>query len=546
MSILGQLLLRVGCISADQLRTALSVSSRADERLAQALVDLGYVTEDVLADTVADIQGTHRVELSEIKIDQSLMTAIPQVLLHKYLAIPLWRNQGCIILAMVDPTALLVVNEIERLLGCKVSIVVATISEIKRLLRSVAQPVSLATVVIDSVVAADGLVVAMVDKLLVCAIRERASDIHIEPQEHWSRIRFRVDGILSEVFSVPEQFQGALVSRIKLLAGIDITEKRVPQDGGIKWSHLEYEIDIRVSTLPTLFGEKLVLRLLNQEQVPTDLQQLGFLAVNAERYRRLYVQGWGMILITGSTGSGKTTTLYATLAELNIKSRNITTIEDPIEYHVPGISQVRVNTKAGVSFAQGLRAILRQDPDVVMVGEIRDNETMAITIRAALTGHLVLSTLHTNDAVGAIIRLLDMGAEAFLLADSLLGVVAQRLVRKICRNCAEEVIVDPGSWEQVYLGLDRGEKLILYQGRGCTECGYSGYKGRIALVEVLPISIALKALIHHRASREELIACASKEGMIRLHQDGISKVLSGVTTLNELRRIIGDSVGNEL
>lgn len=374
------------------------------------------------------------------------------------------------------------------------------------------------------------------DSIIAQAVKCGASDIHIEPEEDGARVRLRTDGVLYEAAQLTKVVMQAVVSRIKVLAGMDIAEKRLPQDGSIKLELDGRSVDLRISTLPTILGEKAVIRILDRERFALKLDELDFTPQNLELYRSLYSSGNGIVLLTGPTGSGKTTTLYATLTELNSDERNIVTVEDPVEYRIAGINQVAVNEKAGLTFASGLRSILRQDPDIMMIGEIRDLDTAQTAIHAALTGHLVLSTLHTNNAAGAVVRLIDMGIEPFLVASALRGVVAQRLVRRICPHC--KTAYAASEEEKAYLNVDAGAELTLYKGAGCEHCRGTGYLGRMALQEVMPVLPELKKFILKETQENVLFEEARKFGAVSMREDGVSKVLNGLTTVGELLRAV--------
>ena len=374
------------------------------------------------------------------------------------------------------------------------------------------------------------------DGIIAQAVKCGASDIHIEPEEDGARVRLRTDGVLYEAAQLTKPVMQAVVSRIKVLAGMDIAEKRLPQDGSIKLELDGRSVDLRISTLPTILGEKAVIRILDRERFALKLDELDFTPRNLELYRSLYSSGNGIVLLTGPTGSGKTTTLYATLTELNSDERNIVTVEDPVEYRIAGINQVAVNEKAGLTFASGLRSILRQDPDIMMIGEIRDLDTAQTAIHAALTGHLVLSTLHTNSAAGAVVRLIDMGIEPFLVASALRGVVAQRLVRRICPHC--KTAYAASDEEKAYLNVDAGAELMLYKGAGCEHCRGTGYLGRMALQEVMPVLPELKKFILKETQESVLFDEARKFGAVSMREDGVRKVLNGLTTVSELLRAV--------
>lgn len=378
--------------------------------------------------------------------------------------------------------------------------------------------------------------VKMADGIIAQAVKCGASDIHIEPEEGGARVRLRTDGVLYEAAQLTKPVMQAVVSRIKVLAGMDIAEKRLPQDGSIKLELDGRSVDLRISTLPTILGEKAVIRILDRERFALKLDELDFTPENLKLYRSLYSSGNGIVLLTGPTGSGKTTTLYATLTELNSDERNIVTVEDPVEYRIAGISQVAVNEKAGLTFASGLRSILRQDPDIMMIGEIRDLDTAQTAIHAALTGHLVLSTLHTNNAAGAVVRLIDMGIDPFLVASALRGVVAQRLVRRICPHC--KTAYAASDEEKAYLNVDAGVELTLHKGAGCEHCRATGYLGRMALQEVMPVLPELKKFILKETQESVLFDEARKFGAASMREDGVRKVLNGLTTVSELLRAV--------
>ena len=398
----------------------------------------------------------------------------------------------------------------------------------------------------------DAPILRLLDAIIVQGLEARASDIHLEPGTDFDRVRYRIDGVLQQAQSIPMERHTALVSCVKLMAGMDIAEKRKPQDGRAQVTRGGQNVDLRISSMPTILGEKIVIRVLDLEADRLRLEDMGFTEESMEQYRNMYRASYGLILVTGPTGSGKTTTLYATLQELNRPERNIITIEDPVEYRMEGVNQVATNARIGMTFASGLRSILRQDPDIIMIGEIRDRETAEISIQAALTGHLVFSTLHTNTAAGAITRLLDMGIEPFLAASALRGVVAQRLLRKLCPFCKKEYVADETQWEGKLLqdGISGGKtkddpnvqkKFTLFRQEGCEECRHAGYQGRMAIHEVMPVSTALKEKIINHASEEELWDETKAEfpGLVSLQEDGMRKVREGVTSVQELLRVLG-------
>lgn len=546
---LGDLLLEVGLITEEQLENALQVQKQSKERLGEIILSLGYVSEENMIEVLEFLLGVPRIELKEESINKAAALTIPVQMAEKYKVIPVSKEGRKLTLAMVDPINFYAIDDVRLLAGCEVVPMIAREKDVLRAISKVYGVTDLVekavtrlqpeeTLAVEQMQATeDAPMIGIVNSLFSQAVRERASDIHIEPQETTLRVRFRIDGVLREFSSFPINIHAALVSRVKIMGHMDISERRVPQDGRIQIQEAGRAIDIRVSTLPTIYGEKIVMRILDKQAVMLDIGRLGFSAGNLDKYRRLFTQSYGMILITGPTGSGKTTTLYSTLGELSTPAKNVITIEDPVEYRLEGINQVQVNPKTGMTFAGGLRAVLRQDPNIVMVGEIRDGETADIAIRAALTGHLVLSTLHTNDAPGAVSRLLDMDVEPFLVASSVLGVIAQRLVRVICPKCKQSYALAPDSPERSFLGLAETQEVTLYRGAGCPECGSSGYRGRMSVHEVMPVSSAVRELITQRRSADEIREAAVREGMLCMREDGIAKALAGRTTVAEVMRV---------
>lgn len=546
---LGDLLIETGMLTQEQLDKALTVQKGTGKRLGKVLISLGYLTEESMIEILEFQLGVPHVDISNTTISKEAVAAVPVSLAERYQVMPLKKEGKRLTLAMVDPTNFFAVNDVRMLSGCEVEPVIATEKQIMRAINNTYGVRDLVEKAVNKLrpeenfpiaeiqTAEDAPIIAIVNSLFSQAVRERASDIHIEPQEKTLRVRFRIDGILREVSSFTKDIQAAVISRIKIMSDMDIAEKRMPQDGRIKIQEAGREIDIRVSTLPTILGEKVVLRILDKQAVMLDIARLGFSDNNLAKYRNLYARSYGMILVTGPTGSGKTTTLYSTLSAVNSPGQNIITVEDPVEYRLEGINQVQVNPKAGLTFASGLRSILRQDPNIVMLGEIRDGETADIAIRAALTGHLVLSTLHTNDAVGAVTRLIDMGVEPFLVASSVLGVIAQRLVRKICLECKTAYVPKPEAVERMFLGIGPYDPVTLYRGKGCPACNNTGYRGRMSIHEVMPVSSHIRELINKRASTDEFAVIAAQEGMVAMREDGIDKALQGLTTVGEVMRV---------
>jgi len=545
---LGDILIEAGLLTEQQLEKALAVQQQTGERLGTILINLGYVTEQSMIEALELQFGVPFVDIRQVPVDKEAIAAVPMALAQRWQVLPLAKQGKKLRVAMADPTNFYAIDAIRLATGYEVEPVIGAEREISRAIQEVygvRETITQALTQLraddnaserSTIAADDAPAVNIVNLIISQAVKQQASDIHIEPQENNLRVRFRIDGLLREVFSFPVYTHASIISRIKIMSELDIAEKRLPQDGRMKVHEAGRDIDIRVSTIPTILGEKAVLRILDKQTGVFDISRLGFSIENFRLYKHLYTQPYGMILITGPTGSGKTTTLYSTLVELNTPDKNIITIEDPVEYRLTGINQVQVNPKAGLTFSSGLRSILRQDPNIVMVGEIRDQETADIAIRAALTGHLVLSTLHTNDAAGAITRLLDMGIEPFLVTSSVLGVVAQRLVRTICPHCKRpdntEVSIDRGLLEAKTAAMPP-----LYRGEGCRHCHQTGYRGRMAIHEVLVINSKLRELISRRAASSELAAAAKQAGMRTMWQDGLQKAMAGLTTLEEIRRV---------
>lgn len=534
---LGELLLNSRLITPEQLEKALKVQEESGERLGKILVKLGYVTEDDILALLEFQLGVPRVSLEDYEANPSLLELFPEHLLKQHKAFPIARRGNRLLVAVADPLNVVAIDDLRLAAGCEIDPVIARESEIESALEKNIKPRARPVVTTGLGGPGEAPAVELVDRIIEKAVRLRASDVHIEPQADMVRIRCRIDGFLREVLRLPLSVHSSLVSRVKIMAEMNIAEKRVPQDGRVQVKVLDHDVDLRVSSIPTIYGEKLVLRILDKSSLLLDLEELGFEPEALSRYRYLFNRAYGMILLTGPTGSGKTTTLYATLRELNTEDRNIVTIEDPVEYVLPGINQTGINPKAGLTFASGLRSFLRQDPDVIMVGEIRDSETADIAIRAATAGHLVLSTLHTGDAVGAVTRLLEMGVEPYLLASALTGVVAQRLVRRICPHCRESYLPEQGGSEALFLSYSGRSIETLYRGKGCQRCDGSGYGGRVAIQEVMLVGPRIRELILEKAPSDRLRAVAVSEGMVSLKEDGIGKALKGVTTLAEIMRV---------
>ncbi len=546
---LGELLLENNLITRQQLETALDIQKKNGTRLGKVLSDLNFVSENAMIEVLEFQLGIPHIDLSAISIKPAVAALIPVTLAERHQVIPVKLAGNKITLAMADPTNFYAIDDIRMATSFDVEPVIATEKDILQAIRKCYGVQDLVQKAVNKMrpedmsltaelqTADDAPIIGLVNSLMNQAIKDLASDIHFEPQDKTLRVRFRIDGMLREVGSFPRDIHPAIVARIKIISDMDIAEKRVPQDGRIKIKEAGRDVDIRVSTLPTIMGEKVVMRLLDQNAVILDIKKLGFSSEHLNQYHRLYSQSYGMVLVTGPTGSGKTTTLYSTLAEVNSPNKNIITLEDPVEYRLGGINQVQVNTKAGLTFASGLRSILRQDPNILLVGEIRDSETADIAIRAALTGHLVFSTLHTNDAAGTITRLLDMDVEPFLVASSVLGVVAQRLVRLICPECKKSYTPTPDSLERLFLTAGPDVPITLHRGAGCARCNHTGYRGRMAIHEVMPITSQIREAINRRASSDEISSIAIAQGMITMCQDGIQKALAGLTDMSEIMRV---------
>jgi type IV pilus assembly protein PilB len=599
---LGEILVRENLLTAQQLREALEYQRERGGRLGFNLVKLGLVSDDMITAVLSRQYGIPSVNLDLFDVEESVIRLIPQEVAQKYSVLPLSRVGATLTLAMVDPTNVFAMDDIKFMTGLNIEPVVVAEASVQTAIAkyySTSREIELAALAEETVVAAEGLslkgmggngnghansitnadlvsldtldfdseaadhlevvedneeidlstlsrmsedapVVRLVNVLLVDALRRGASDIHVEPYEKELRIRFRIDGVLYDVMHPPLKMRDALVSRLKIMSKLDISEKRLPQDGRIKIKvkveNRSRELDFRVSTLPTLFGEKVVLRLLDKENLMLDMTKLGFEPESLVKFQRNISRPYGMVLVTGPTGSGKTNTLYSALQSLNTSETNIMTAEDPVEFNLPGVNQVQMKEQIGLNFAAALRSFLRQDPNIILVGEIRDFETAEIAIKAALTGHLVLSTLHTNDAPSTISRLMNMGIEPFLVATSVNLIQAQRLIRRVCKNCKEEHTAPAEALIEVGFNADEARQLKTYKGKGCATCNNTGYKGRIGLYEVLEVTDEIRELILIGASALELRRKAIEDGMITLRESGLYKIRQGITTIEEVVR----------
>lgn len=548
---LGEVLLQEGLISQEQLSEALEEQQRLKRSLGRILIDRGFVTESSFVAVLAKQVGLEFVDLTEYTIDGSAASLIPENLSKRYVALPIGYDGDRLIVAMSDPSNVFALDDIRTLTGREVQPVVSTrtdilaaISRIQRMDRAVDFGVVEAEEEVLDITKARDLVdeapvVKLVNLLITQAIDQRASDIHVEPQEKDLRIRFRIDGVLHEQMRPPKSIQAGVISRLKIMAEMDIAERRIPQDGRVGMVVGGKQIDLRVASLPTVHGEKIVIRILDKSSVLLKLEDLGFLEGNYTRFHSAYSKPYGMILVTGPTGSGKSTTLYATLNILNQQDRNIITVEDPVEYRLSGVNQVQVNPKAGLTFGSALRSILRSDPDIVLIGEIRDRETAQIGVEAALTGHLVLSTLHTNDAPSAVTRLTEMGIEPFLVSSAMDCVLAQRLARRLCEKCKEPFLPSREALiENRFPMGDDEEPPKLFKPIGCNACAKTGYRGRMALHEVMLMSEEIERLTVERRSSEEIRRVAIEQGMQELRLDGMEKVRMGLTSLEEIQRVV--------
>lgn len=557
MKQLGEILLEEGLVSEDQLLAALDEQLARGQSLGRVLVDMGILSELQLVSALAAQLGMPFADLDEYQVDRQAVSIVPGSVLRRYKVLPIdFDEAGNVMLAMADPSNVVALDDIRAMCGRGVVPVVTTLDNISRAIdrfvrsdseiqdltqamEDEAEDESVDLANLSSAGDDDAPIVRYVNLLVTQAITDRASDIHIEPAEHDLRVRYRIDGVLHEMQRSPKNIAHGVISRVKILSDIDIAERRKPQDGRMSVVHNGRKIDLRVATLPTVWGEKIVMRILDNSTASLALKDLAFSDHNYDIYEKSFVKPYGMILVTGPTGSGKSTTLYATLNAVSRPEINVITVEDPVEYRLAGINQVQVNPKAGLTFASALRSILRSDPDVVLLGEIRDHETAQIAVEASLTGHLVLSTLHTNDAPSAVTRLTEMGIEPFLVGSALDCVVAQRLARKLCDKCREPYQPEPIELQVAGFPWVEGDEIpILYRPKGCTACSRTGYRGRIALHEVMAVDEAIERHAVAGSSSSEITKSAVEGGMTRLKDDGFGKVLEGKTSLEEIFRVV--------
>jgi len=575
---LGELLVNASLITAEQLKECLEIQKTNGIKLGQILIEKKYITEKQLLEFLSKQFSIEFVELSKIQINPEIINYIPENIAKRYHLIPIEKKENTLKVAMEDPLNIVVLDDLKMMTGYEIVPVFAIEHEIsesiekyyntknsKQVLDEILQKSNIGTEADVSVVKEDekqagediitleekgeaAPIVKMVNLIISSAIKAHASDIHIEPGQRDTKIRFRIDGVLHTQPAPPKKFHNAIVSRIKIMSNLDISERRIPQDGRTKLKIDDKEIDLRISILPCGFGEKVCMRILDSSGLKLRLEDLGFEPENLAIFSKCIKAPHGINLITGPTGSGKSTTLYSALSTLNTPDVNISTIEDPIEYNLEGINQVGVNSEVGLTFAAGLRAFLRQDPDIIMVGEIRDFETMSIAINAAMTGHLVFSTLHTNDAPGAITRIGMMGIEPFLTSSTLLMVVAQRLVRTICKKCKEpyevkpELLLSMGIPKNILEQNIKNGKVTLYKGKGCDVCAKTGYKGRAGIHEILEVTDPIRELIVEKATSTKIKEVAKKNGMITLRESALRKTIAGITTIEEVIRVTGTDV----
>jgi type IV pilus assembly protein PilB len=570
LSKIGELLLQENVITSDQLDAAREHQQKHGGRLDSALINLGFVQDDDVTSILSKKYGVPSINLSFFEINETAIKLIPSNVAQKYMIIPLSRVGSTLTIATSDPTNVFVMDDIKFMTGFNVEPVLASESaiyeaiekyygtqhsiELKKVFDQISDEdketveLDLDTASEEDEVSLDELqrsseeapIIRLVNLILSDSLRKGASDIHIEPYEKDFRVRFRIDGILYHMMTPPLRLKDAIISRVKIMAKMDISEKRLPQDGRIKirttFNEKKKEIDYRVSSLPTLFGEKIVLRILDKDTLPLDMSKLGFEEESLKKIEEAILKPYGMVLVTGPTGSGKTSTLYSALNRLNTSETNIMTAEDPVEYNFRGINQVQIREQIGLTFASALRSFLRQDPNIILVGEIRDFETTEIAIKAALTGHLVLSSIHTNDAPSTISRMLNMGIEPFLVATSVHLICAQRLIRKICPSCKTEIKTPLQALTKAGFSQDEAKNIQTFKGEGCKTCNGTGYKGRIGMYEVLEISENIQELILVGASAQEIRHKAIEEGMFTLRQSGLEKIKAGATTLDEVLR----------
>lgn len=564
---LGDLLISAGLITEEQLQEGLRLQKGTGKRLGTVLQENGFITESELIEALQMQLGIEFIDLSKVNIPTELVQMVPKNIAKQYQVVPVRLNRDELYIAMSDPLNFYAIEEVRKAARRKVVPMVAMSSAVERAIQVLygnegaakaieemkreAAISGESTATVDTAFSGNSVsedsvsqapAIRLVNAIIERAITERASDIHMEPRESEFSVRMRIDGLLRDILTVPRELQAAVISRVKVMSGLDITERRVPQDGRFNVKMRDKDIDLRISTLPTVYGEKIVARLLDKSGMRLSRDSIGLVGDDMEKYKRLIRIKNGVILIVGPTGSGKSTTMYTMIGDLNQRDVNLVTLEDPVEYNIDGVNQVQINEKVGMTFASGLRSILRQDPDIIAIGEIRDGETADIAMRSAITGHVVLSTLHTSDALGTVERLIDMGVEPYLVASALKGVFSQRLVRRVCPHCAQPY--NPSEEEQGELGLEYNPERVFYRGKGCPECFDTGYRGRTAVFEIFPLSIKVRRLIAKGAGREALEDLLKDPaiGFVSLRENAIRLVEEGKTTVDEVLRVIYEDI----
>jgi len=557
----GELLVKSGILTTGQLVEVLHYKNHSEEDFAQILINKGVANSKDVYHCLADYLNLPFIDLLDYTIDSTVLEIVPKDLAYKFKILPVFRIESSLTVAMANPGDVQAIDTLRRETGFDIEPAVSLENDIQHSLEKYYGHVENLDDSLDEVIqhmesskprdeeeldasaeklkqlSAQAPVVKLVNLIISQAIMDRASDIHIEPEARSLQVRYRIDGVMHETLSPPKHLQAAIISRLKILAQLDIAESRIPQDGRFQVNVQNREIDLRVSTLPTVYGENVVLRILDKSSLMLNLEELGFGQEPLRLFKNMLASSYGVILVSGPTGSGKTTTLYSALQTINTPDKNIITVEDPVEYRLKRIRQSQVNVKAGLTFASGLRSILRQDPDIIMVGEIRDHETAKIAVEAALTGHLVLSTIHTNDAPGGLTRLAEMGVEPFLTASATIGIVAQRLVRKLCDQCKKPYTPSAATLAELKLDSEMTKEAILYHGAGCNACRNTGYKGRRGIYEVMTINQEIQELALSRASTDQMRRAAFRNNMHSLRQDGLMKALKGLTSLEEIIRV---------
>jgi len=566
---LGELLIREKIISAEQLKSAQEFLKKHDVSLGSAIIALGYVSGEEMAQGLSRQLGYPYIDLDQFEVYPDVINLIQAETAKKYMIMPIHRIRSFLTLAMVDPTDLDVIEDIRFRTGMSIQPVIASEAGIlnainkyygsshavrpKRTMDDIELADDSKVSIVEDVKeeefdvqefeqpADEAPIITLVNSIFIEAIKKGASDVHFEPYEKTFRVRYRIDGILYETMNLPMKFKNPVLSRVKILSNMNIAEKRLPQDGRIRMRvRLEKggrkDVDMRVSSIPTIFGEKIVARILDREMLKIDLTQLGFEPEALDVFKKAIVRPWGIILVTGPTGSGKTNTLYSAISTLNALEKNIMTAEDPVEFYIPGINQVNIKDEINLNFATSLRAFLRQDPDIMLVGEMRDAETVDIAIKAALTGHLVFSTVHTNDAAATVHRLINMGCEPFLIADSVILVVAQRLIRRVCKKCAAPQKLPKKTLLEMGFSEEEADSANILLGRGCEACNNTGFKGRTGLFEVMQVTPDIRDLILNRSQSREIKAKAIEQGMLTLRRSGLTKIKAGITTVEEVLR----------